>query len=145
MCRVEEDGDSQHTVRQYTPVSPLDSSDSFQIAIKVSYSSTSLSSRLSLCTRSTHNVIHVLFFARKRESLRPRLLQHCHKSTSSQHTVQIVQINCMYMYSFTGTVVYQLYADGRMSHHVRKWAVGSTALWRGPFGNLHYSPNKVRL
>jgi cytochrome-b5 reductase len=69
LLRVEDDGDSQHTVRQYTPVSPLDSSDSFQIAIK-------------------------------------------------------------------------LYADGRMSHHVRKWVVGSTALWRGPFGNLHYSPNK---
>lgn len=30
-----------------------------------------------------------------------------------------------------------------MSSYVRQWKIGSTALWRGPFGNLPYSPNKV--
>ena len=31
-----------------------------------------------------------------------------------------------------------------MSQCVRQWSVGSSAQWRGPFGNAPYSANKVR-
>ena len=30
-----------------------------------------------------------------------------------------------------------------MSCHIRQWEIGSSAQWRGPFGGLNYSPNKV--
>ena len=30
-----------------------------------------------------------------------------------------------------------------MSDYIRHWKVGSTAEWRGPFGKLNYSQNKV--
>ena len=39
----------------------------------------------------------------------------------------------------------QIYEDGKMSDYIRHWKVGSIAEWRGPFGKLSYSQNKVSL
>lgn len=44
-----------------------------------------------------------------------------------------------------GCVFLQVYENGVMSQHVKNWIVGSTALWRGPFGKLVYSTNQVSI
>jgi cytochrome-b5 reductase len=41
-------------------------------------------------------------------------------------------------------VFIKLYPNGRASKHISKWSVGSSVLWRGPFGTFPYSRNAFK-